>query len=352
LETELQIKKALLTTSCTHSLEMAAILADIQPGDEVIMPSFTFVSTANAFALRGAKIIFVDIRPDTLNLDESLIESAITSKTKAIVPVHYAGVACVMDTIMEISNRHGLCVIEDAAQGVMSTYKGRALGSIGHIGCYSFDAFKNITCGEGGAILLNDERYIQLAEIVREKGTNRSRFFRGEVDKYTWVDVGSNYLPSQMNAAYLYAQLEDAEIIQEDRLAIWNHYFEQLKLLAEQGKITLPEVPADCMHNSHIFYFKTNDLEERTELLRYLKENGITASSHFVPLHSTDAGLKFGSFHREDRYTTKESERLIRLPIYYGLMQQDRSRIVDMIHTFYGNRNTEFNIPLSGSGRA
>ncbi|MFC5472186.1 dTDP-4-amino-4,6-dideoxygalactose transaminase [Cohnella suwonensis] len=335
IEDYIPTKRALLTTSCTHALEMTAMLADIHPGDEVIMPSFTFISTANAFVLRGAKIVFVDIRPDTLNLDESLIESAITSKTKAIVPVHYAGVSCEMDSIMDLAKKNGLLVIEDAAQGVMSTYKGRALGSIGHMGCYSFHETKNFTCGEGGALLLNEESFVSRAEIIREKGTNRSRFFRGQVDKYSWVDIGSSYLPSELNAAYLYAQFDQAQTINDDRIASWNDYYAGLKELEQQERIDLPTVPVHCKHNAHIFYIKTKDLSERTRLLRYLNENGVGAAFHYVPLHSTSVGLKHGLFHREDRYTTQESDRLIRLPMYYRLTKDQIGRVIDMIYSFY-----------------
>jgi dTDP-4-amino-4,6-dideoxygalactose transaminase len=335
LERNARSRKALLTPSCTHALELSALLADIRPGDEVILPSFTFVSTANAFALRGARLVFVDIRPDTMNLDEKLIERAITSRTRAIVPVHYAGVACEMDAIMDLAEKYGLWVVEDAAQGVMSTYKGRALGSIGHMGAYSFHETKNYTCGEGGAILLNDERFVARSEIVREKGTNRSRFFRGEVDKYTWVDIGSSYLPSELSAAYLYAQLEHASVIYRDRMANWNRYAAGLRPLEQAGRIELPAVPLHCRHNAHIFYVKTKDLEERTKLQLYLKERGITASFHYVPLHGTDAGRKYGTFHGEDRYTTRESDRLLRLPLFYGLTEEEVSRVVEGIYSFY-----------------
>ena len=328
-------KKCLLTTSGTDSLEMAAVLADIKEGDEVIMPSYTFVSTANAFVLRGAKIVFVDIRPDTMNIDEKLIEDAITDKTKAIVPVHYAGVGCEMDAIMEIAKNHGLKVIEDAAQGVMGFYKGKALGSIGDFGCYSFHETKNYSMGEGGAILINNENDVLRGEIVREKGTNRSQFFRGQVDKYTWMDVGSSFLPSELNAAYLYAQLEIKEKINEERLKCWNFYYENLKDLAEKGLIELPFIPKECFHNAHMFYIKTENLEVRTKLISYLKEHGIGSVFHYVPLHSSPAGEKFSRFSGEDKYTTKESERLTRLPMYYGLTLQQCGQIVDCIHEFY-----------------
>ncbi|MGN0453941.1 MAG: dTDP-4-amino-4,6-dideoxygalactose transaminase [Ruminococcus sp.] len=328
-------KKCLLTTSGTDSLEMAAVLADIKEGDEVIMPSYTFVSTANAFVLRGAKIVFVDIRPDTMNIDEKLIEDAVTDKTKAIVPVHYAGVGCEMDAIMEIAKNHGLKVIEDAAQGVMGFYKGKALGSIGDFGCYSFHETKNYSMGEGGAILINNENDVLRGEIVREKGTNRSQFFRGQVDKYTWMDVGSSFLPSELNAAYLYAQLEIKEKINEERLKCWNFYYENLKDLAEKGLIELPFIPKECSHNAHMFYIKTENLEVRTKLISYLKEHGIGSVFHYIPLHSSPAGEKFSRFNGEDKYTTKESERLTRLPMYYGLTLQQCGQIVDCIHEFY-----------------
>ncbi len=328
-------QKALITTSGTDALEMAAILCDIKPGDEVIMPSYTFVSTANAFVLRGAKIVFVDIRPDTMNIDEKLIEEAITEKTKAIVPVHYAGVACEMDTICDIAKRHNLLVVEDAAQGVMSYYKGRGLGSIGDFGCYSFHETKNYSMGEGGAVLVNRDDCIERAEIIREKGTNRSRFVRGQVDKYTWVDVGSSYLQSELNCAHLYAQIEDPTIINKDRLASWSLYYELLSPLANEGYIDLPVIPDECQHNAHMFYIKTKDIGERSLLISYLKENGISAVFHYIPLHSSPAGLQFGRFHGEDKYTTKESERLLRLPMYYGLSEEEISFVCDKVKEFY-----------------
>lgn len=334
-EENFNIAKALLTTSCTHALEMAAILAGIKPGDEIIVPSFTFVSTVNAFVLRGAKIVFVDIRPDTLNIDEKLIENAITEKTKAVVPVHYAGVSCEMDKIMDIAKRYNLCVIEDAAQGVMSTYKGKALGTIGDLGCYSFHETKNYTMGEGGAILIQAKHLIERAEIIREKGTNRSNFFRGQVDKYSWVDIGSSYLPSELNAAYLYAQLEVAEKINNDRLSIWNKYYNELKKLGEQGLIELPYIPEHCEHNAHMFYIKCKDLNQRTELISFLKENNVLAVFHYIPLHSAEAGLKYGRFHGEDKYTTKESERVVRLPLYYGLEEYKVNYVAGKINDFY-----------------
>lgn len=315
---------------------MAAILIGIQPGDEVIMPSYTFVSTANSFVLRGAKIVFVDIRPDTLNIDESLIEAAITSRTKAIVPVHYAGVACEMDTINAIAQRHGLFVIEDAAQGMMSTYHGKPLGTLGHMGAYSFHETKNFTSGgEGGLLIINDERFIQRAEIIREKGTNRSQFFRGMVDKYTWVDMGSSYLPSDIQAAYLWGQLEMADEITANRLASWQRYLDGLRPLRDEGLIELPVIPAHCVHNGHMFYLKVKNLDERTALLSHLKSEGCYAVFHYVPLHNSPAGEKFSLFHGEDRYTSTESERLIRLPMFYGMKHEEIDRVVSVIHHFF-----------------
>lgn len=335
LEEKTGTKKALLTTSCTHATELAALLADVKAGDEVIMPSYTFVSTADAFVLRGAVPVFVDIRPDTMNIDEKKIEAAITDKTVGIVPVHYAGISCEMDTIMDIAKRHNLWVIEDAAQGIMSTYKGKALGTFGEFGCFSFHETKNYSMGEGGAILIRDEKYIEDAEILREKGTNRSKFYRGQIDKYTWVNQGSSYLPSDMNAAYLWAQLEMAEEINDARLAVWNKYYAELEGLAEEGKIALPTVPADCVHNAHMFYIKTKDIGERTRLIDFLKGNGILSVFHYIPLHSAPAGLKFGRFHGEDEYTTKESERLLRLPLYYGLKDEEVDYICSKVKEFY-----------------
>lgn len=328
--------KCLLTTSCTHATELAALLLpEIGHGDEVIMPAYTFVSTADAFVLRGAVPVFVDIRPDTMNIDDRLIEEAVTERTKAIVPVHYAGVACEMDTIMDIADRHHLAVIEDAAQGIMSTYKGKALGTIGDFGCFSFHETKNYSMGEGGALLIRDERDVEAAEIIREKGTNRSKYYRGQIDKYTWINYGSSYLPSDMNAAYLYAQLEIAEEINDARLNIWNRYYENLAPLAEAGKIELPVVPEGCVHNGHMFYLKARDIKERTALIAYLKDNGIHAVFHYVPLHTAPAGLKFGRFHGEDRYTTRESERLLRLPMYYGLELGQVDYICETLGKFY-----------------
>lgn len=327
--------KCLLTTSCTHALEMAALLADVKPGDEVIMPSYTFVSTADAFVLRGAVPVFVDIRPDTMNIDETLIEAALTERTRVIAPVHYAGVSCEMDTIMDIADRHHLIVIEDAAQGILSSYKGRPLGTIGDYGCFSFHETKNYSMGEGGALLIHDKKNVEPAEIIREKGTNRTQYSRGQIDKYTWINHGSSYLPSDMNAAYLYAQLEKADEINEARLACWKRYWENLTPLAQAGRIELPTVPEDCVHNAHMFYIKAKDIGERTELIAVLKEAGILSVSHYVPLHTAPAGLRFARFHGEDRYTTRESERLTRLPMYYGLTLDEVDFICDTVKKFY-----------------
>lgn len=335
LEEMTGVAKVLLTTSCTHATEMAALLAEIQEGDEVIMPSYTFVSTADAFVLRGAKAVFVDIRPDTMNMDETLLEAAITDRTKAIVPVHYAGVGCEMDAIMEIAKKYHLTVIEDAAQGVMASYRGKPLGSIGDYGCFSFHETKNLSMGEGGAILINDPDKIEDAEIIREKGTNRSKFFRGQIDKYTWVNYGSSYLPSDMNSAYLWGQLLEADTIYRDRMAIWNHYNTSLQSLAEEGRIELPFIPDHCVHNAHMFYIKTKNLEERTQLIEHLKQNDILAVFHYIPLHNAPAGQKFGRFSGEDRYTTKESERILRLPLYYGLQEDQVEYICDKVKEFY-----------------
>lgn len=327
--------KCLLTTSCTHATELTALLADIKEGDEVIIPSYTFVSTADAFVLRGAKVVFVDIRPDTMNIDEKLIEDAITERTKAIVPVHYAGVSCEMDTIMDIAKRYNLLVIEDAAQGIMASYKGKALGAIGDMGCFSFHETKNFSMGEGGALLLQDEKYIEDAEIFREKGTDRSKYYRGQVDKYRWMNYGSSYLPSDMNAAYLWAQLELADEMTNDRLARWHQYNDLLQPLKERGILELPTIPDGCVHNAHMYYAKAADLQERTALIDFLKENGILSVFHYVPLHSAPAGLKFGRFHGEDKYTTKESERLFRLPMYYRLKEEEVNYIVSKVKEFY-----------------
>lgn len=334
-EEKLQCKKALLTTSCTHALEMAAILLDIKEGDEVIMPSYTFVSTANAFVLRGAKIVFVDIRPDSMNIDETKIEQAITPKTKAIVPVHYAGVGCEMDTIMEIANSHNLFVVEDAAQGMMSSYKGKALGTIGHMGTFSFHETKNYTsAGEGGLLIINDDRFKERAEIIREKGTNRSQFFRGMVDKYSWVDVGSSYLMNDVSAAYLWGNIEKADEVNINRLNSWNLYYNGLTSLEKKGLITLPTIPNACVHNAHMFYIKVKDLETRTKLLEFLKQNKILSVFHYIPLHSAPAGLAFGRFNKDDIYTTIESERLIRLPMYYGLSRENINIVIKTINDF------------------
>ena len=329
-----QTKNVLLTTSCTHALEMAAFLADIQPGDEVIMPSYTFVSTADAFVLRGATCVFVDIRPDTMNIDETKIEEAITEKTKAIVPVHYAGVSCAMDEIMAIAKKYNLKVVEDAAQGVNAFYKGKALGTIGDFGCYSFHETKNYSMGEGGAILFQDDKYLEPAEILREKGTNRSQYFRGQIDKYTWVGYGSSYLPSDMNAAYLWAQLEVADKINDKRLSIWNFYHEELKELEDRGGLERPYIPEYATHNAHMYYIKVKDLKVRTKLLAYLKQRGILSVFHYVPLHTATAGKKFGRFHGEDVYTTKESERLCRLPMYYSLSLEEAAEVVKALKEF------------------
>jgi len=336
MENRFGSRKVLLTPSCTASLEMAAILIDIQPGDEVIMPSYTFVSTANAFVLRGATIVFVDIRPDTLNIDEKLIEAAITEKTRAIVPVHYAGVACEMDAIMALAEKHKLYVIEDAAQGVMSTYKGKALGTIGHIGCFSFHETKNYTAGgEGGATLINDPKLVERAEIIREKGTNRSQFFRGQVDKYTWRDIGSSYLMADLQAAYLWAQLEEAKRINERRLRLWQNYYDALQPVAASGRITLPTIPADCEHNAHMFYIKLRDNDDRSALINWLKEAEILAVFHYIPLHSSPAGQRFGRFHGPDNHTQAESERLLRLPLFYNLSDNNQKTVINSLLSWF-----------------
>lgn len=335
MEERFNCQKVLLTTSGTTALDMAALLCDLQPGDEVILPSYTFSSTATAFVLAGATLVFVDIRPDTMNIDENKIENAITSRTKVIVAMHYAGVACEMDTIMDIAKRHNLKVVEDAAQAVMSTYKGKALGTIGDFGCYSFHETKNYSMGEGGALLINKPEYNERAEILREKGTNRAKFFRGQVDKYTWVDFGDSYLPSELNAAYLWAQLEQADEINNNRLATWNTYYDALKYLEEMGKLELPHIPAECTHNAHMFYVKLKNLEERTKFIAYLKEHDILSVFHYIPLHSAPAGQKFGRFHGDEIFTTKESERLARLPMYYGLSENDQDTIVNTIKAYF-----------------
>lgn len=338
LEENLPCQKALLTTSGTTALEMAAVLCDLQPGDEVILPSFTFSTTATAFVLVGAKLVFVDVRPDTMNIDENKIEAAITDKTRVIVPVHYAGVACEMDTIMDIAKRHNLKVVEDAAQGVMSSYKGKALGTIGNFGCFSFHETKNYSMGEGGALIINNEEYNDRAEIIREKGTNRSRFFRGQVDKYTWVDYGSSYLPSDMNAAYLWGQLEVADEINDNRLATWHTYYDAFKELGEKGLVKLPTIPEECVHNAHMFYLKCRSLEERTEFISFLKENDIVPTFHYIPLHSSPAGMRFGRFDGGDEVTTSESEKLVRLPMYYNMKDSDISKVIAAVVEFYSKK--------------
>ena len=337
MEEKVNAQKILLTTSCTSALEMAAILLDIQPGDEVILPSYTFVSTADAFVMVGAKIVFVDINPKTMNIDENKIEEAITSKTKAIVVVHYAGISPDMDRIMKIAKEHNLKVVEDSAQGVMAKYKDKYLGTIADLGCYSFHETKNYSMGEGGAIVINDPELIERAEIIREKGTNRNKFFRGEIDKYTWVDYGSSYLPSELNCAYLYPQLKDAEMINNDRLTSWNYYKDGLKELEKDGCITLQYVPEYSEHNAHMFYIKAKNLEERTMLIEYLKSKGIQAVFHYIPLHTSPAGMRFGRFFGEDKYTTSESEKLVRLPMYYGLTRKEQDEVINAIKEFYKN---------------
>jgi dTDP-4-amino-4,6-dideoxygalactose transaminase len=335
-ENRLKCKRSLITPSCTHALEMAAILIDIKPGDEVIMPSYTFVSTANAFVLIGAKVVFVDIRPDTMNIDENLIENAITERTKAICVVHYAGVGCEMDKIMEIADKYNLYVIEDAAQGMMAEYNGKPLGTIGHLGAFSFHETKNYTsAGEGGLLIINDDKFIERAEIIREKGTNRSQFFRGMVDKYTWVDIGSSYLMNDVSAAYLWGQLEVAEQIKEFRLRAWNRYYNGLLELEKEGFIELPTVPKHCRHNGHIFYIKVENLNIRTKLLNFLKEQGILAVFHYVPLHSSPAGQRYGRFHGVDKFTTKESERLIRLPLFFNIKDEEIDYVIESIYGFF-----------------
>ena len=338
IEGRFRSQKALLTTSGTAALEMAALLCDLEPGDEVILPSYTFSSTANAFVLAGARLVFVDVRPDTMNIDETKIEAAITERTRVICVVHYAGVACEMDTIMDIARRHGLKVVEDAAQGVMSTYRGRALGTIGDFGCFSFHETKNYSMGEGGALLIRDPENNERAEILREKGTNRSMFFRGQVDKYTWVDYGSSYLPSELNAAYLWGQLENADKINDSRLAAWDEYHRLLTPLAESGRVEIPEIPDGCVHNAHMFWIKLSDIEERTALISFLKDRGIGSVFHYIPLHSAPAGLKFGRFHGEDEWTTRESERLARLPMWYGLESEQVGEVVSAVEEFFDGK--------------
>ena len=335
LEEHFCAQKVLLTTSGTSALDMAMLLCDLQPGDEVILPSYTFSSTATAAVMSGARLVFVDIRPDTMNIDETKIEAAITEKTKVIMVVHYAGVACEMDTIMAIAHKYGLIVVEDAAQGVTSKYKGRYLGTIGDFGCYSFHETKNLSMGEGGALVINRSEYNERAEILREKGTNRSKFFRGQVDKYTWVDIGDSYLPSELNAAYLWGQLQAVDVIEQDRMCSWNMYYESLKPLSNQHHIELPIIPSACEHNAHMFYIKAKNLEERTRLIEHLKKNEILSVFHYIPLHSSPAGIKYGRFHGEDVYTTKESERLVRLPLYFGLTEADCNKVIKDINDFY-----------------
>ena len=333
---KLNCEEAFLTPSGTAALEMTAILSDIKPGDDVIMPSFTFVSTANAFVLRGARIVFVDIRPDTMNIDENLIENAITDKTKAIVPVHYAGISCDMERINDIAKRHNLLVIEDAAQGINSKFRNKFLGTIGDLSCYSFHETKNITCGEGGALIINNKKFIEKAEIIREKGTNRCKFSRGEVDKYIWVDIGSSYLMSELNAAYLFAQLEIVDKVNEDRIKSWKFYFKYLKDLADKKNIDLPVIPENCYPNGHIFYIKVKNINERTKLIKFLKNNGIGTVFHYIPLHSSKAGRNYSKFQGEDRWTTLESERILRLPLWYGMKKAQISYVCDCIFKFYG----------------
>ncbi|MGI6110236.1 MAG: dTDP-4-amino-4,6-dideoxygalactose transaminase [Eubacteriaceae bacterium] len=325
----------LLTTSCTHALELAAMLEDIKPGDEVIMPSYTFVSTANAFVLRGATVVFVDIRPDTMNIDEKLIEAAITDKTRAIAPVHYAGVACEMDTIMDIARRHNLAVVEDAAQGVNAFYKGKPLGTIGDLGCFSFHETKNYSMGEGGALVINRPELYEPAEIFREKGTDRSRFFRGQVDKYTWVSEGSSYLPSDINAAYLWAQLEEADTINNKRLMLWNRYDQAFQPLKEKGLVDLPFIPDGIQHNAHMYYLKLRDLQQRSDFIAYMKDAGVQCIFHYIPLHSSTAGKKYGRFNGEDRYTTKESERIVRLPMYYEMTEEIQDQVIGSVFDYF-----------------
>lgn len=337
LERETGSRRALLTTSCTHATEMATILADIKAGDEVVMPSFTFVSTADAVVMRGATPVFVDIRPDTMNIDETLIESAVTKATKAVIPVHYAGVSCEMDKIMDVAEKYKLKVIEDAAQAIGSTYKGKKCGAIGDFGCLSFHETKNLSMGEGGAILIRDNHDVERAEIIREKGTNRSKFYRGEVDKYTWIDAGSSYLPSELNAAYLFAQFEEFAKIQESRSRAWDMYYESLLSLEQEGCLERPQIPSDCHHNAHMFYIKVHDINERDKLIFFLKKQGIYAVFHYIPLHSSPAGKQFGRFCGEDRFTTKESERLLRLPLFFGITEEQVESVIDALTIFFKN---------------
>lgn len=335
MENRFKAKKVLLTTSGSTALDMAALLCGLKPGDEVILPSFTFSSTANSFVLAGATLVFVDIRPDTMNIDETKIEAAITDKTKVICPVHYAGVACEMDTIMDIAQRHNLMVVEDAAQGVMSTYKGKALGTIGDFGCFSFHETKNYSMGEGGAILINNPEYIEKAEVLREKGTNRAQFFRGQVAKYNWVDFGDSYLQSDLNAAFLWAQLEMADEINQNRLTTWNTYYQAFKTLEDKRIVELPTIPVECEHNAHMFYLKTKDLKTRQEYINFMKQNDILCVFHYVPLHSAPAGMKFGRFVGKDEHTTPDSNRLVRLPMYYNINEYDLKKIIDKTLEFF-----------------
>jgi len=338
LEQRFKTRKALLTTSGTTALDMSALLCGLEPGDEVILPSYTFSSTATAFVLAGARLVFVDIRPDTMNLDERKIEDAITDRTRIIVPVHYAGVSCDMDAILAIAKKHGLRVVEDAAQGVMSTWHGRAVGTLGDFGCYSFHETKNYSMGEGGALLIRDEEFIERAEILREKGTNRSKFFRGQVDKYTWVDFGDSYLPSELNAAYLWAQLEEADRMFDRRMAAWDRYDKALRPLAEEGLFEVPVIPEGCGHNAHMYYLKCADLAERTEMIAFMKKRGIQCVFHYVPLHSAPAGLKYGRFHGEDEYTTRESERLVRLPMFDSITSSQQEQVTEAVESFFRGR--------------
>ena len=335
MEQTFNAQKVLLTTSGTTALDMALLMCDLKPGDEVILPSYTFSSTATAAVLAGANLVFVDIRPDTMNIDETKIEAAITDKTKVIIAMHYAGVSCEMDTIMNIAAKYNLIVVEDAAQGVMSTYKGKYLGTIGTFGCYSFHETKNYSMGEGGAIVINDPKYNEKAEILREKGTNRAKFFRGQVDKYTWVDFGDSYLPSEMNAAYLWAQLLHADEINENRKATWNRYYEAFAPLAKKGLFDIPTVPVGCEHNAHMFYLKCRDLEQRQEFIKFMKDRQLYCVFHYIPLHSAPAGYRFGRFNSTDTYTTKESERLVRLPMYFGLTEDDGDKVIEGVKAFF-----------------
>ena len=336
LEEKFHAHKVLLTTSGSTALDIAALLCDLKQGDEVILPSFTFSSTANSFAIYGAKLVFVDIRPDTMNIDENKIEAAITNKTKVIVPVHYAGVACDMDKIMRIARKHNLLVVEDAAQAVMSYYNGKALGTIGDIGCYSFHETKNYSMGEGGAVVINNEKFSERAEILREKGTDRSKFLRGQIDKYTWVDIGDSFLPSEMNAAYLWAQLEKADMINDNRLDIWDSYYRSFKILESKGYVSLPTIPSVCKHNAHMFYLKLKDLEQRTDFILKMKEKGVCCVFHYIPLHSAPAGQKYGRFDGKDEFTTKESERLVRLPLFFGMTIEEREKIIASVLEYFG----------------